>query len=488
MYNKKYLVILFVCSIFAISIYLLTSEIIFRTGFPLDDAWIHQTYARNLAQRGEWSYVPGEHSAGSTSPLWTLLIAIGFVLKLGPYLWTYFLGWILLFMFGILGYLAFYYITGHNNGWALASGLLLVLEWHLIWSAVSGMETLLFSFLVFLILVLLVIGWNRWAIIGGLIGVCIWIRPDGTTLLVPALLAIGIGKLPIREKIWAIIRCLVGVTCLLIPYLIFNNSVGGTWLPNTFFAKQAEYAIELSAPISNRLLEQALLPMVGVGICLLPGLIIFIVKAFKQQAWLKLIPPLWGIGYLCLYALRLPVVYQHGRYVIPMMPVYFFFAWIGLAEWVELSSPIYWKRIISRVWVMVTFVTLATFFVLGARAYGNDVALIESEMVSTAQWVAENTEPGALIAAHDIGALGYFGERKLLDLAGLISPGVIPFIRDESRLAQYINEQGADYLITFPGWYPQLVQTAQPYHSTQGQYSLSQGGENMVVYKWSLKP
>ena len=350
------------------------------------------------------------------------------------------------------------------------------------------METLLFSFLVFLILVLLVIGWNRWAIIGGLIGVCIWIRPDGTTLLVPALLAIGIGKLPIREKIWAIIRCLVGVTCLLIPYLIFNNSVGGTWLPNTFFAKQAEYAIELSPPFSNRLLDEALLPMVGVGICLLPGLIIFIVKAFKQQAWLKLIPLLWGIGYLCLYALRLPVVYQHGRYVIPMMPVYFFFSWIGAFEWIKLSSPVKYIRIISRAWFTAIWLILITFLFLGARAYGRDVAIIESEMVATAHWIAKNTEPGALIAAHDIGALGYFGERRLLDMAGLISPEVIPFIRDEVKLVQYLSASGADYLVTFPGWYPELVQSAQYLYSTHGQYSILQGGENMVVYKWLLSP
>ena len=486
--NLKYLTILFASSIILVLIYLLTSEYIFRTGFPLDDAWIHQTYARNLALLGEWSYIPGEPSAGSTSPLWTFLIAFGYVIKFAPYLWTYFLGWMLLFAFGILGYLAFVYLTGNNNGWALGSGLLIILEWHLVWSAVSGMETLLFSFVVFLILFLIVSEWNNWTIIGGLIGVSIWVRPDGITLLLPALLAIGFGKLPRREKLWASIKCILGVTCLVIPYLLFNRYIGGTWLPNTFFAKQAEYAIELSAPLWNRLLEQALLPMVGFGICLLPGFILFLLRAIKRREWLLLFPPLWGVGYLCLYALRLPVIYQHGRYVIPMMPVYFFYAWIGLTGWVELRSPTTWKRIVGRAWVTVTWVILTTFLLLGARAYGRDVAVIESEMVTTANWIAKNTEPGALIAAHDIGALGYFGERKLLDLAGLISPEVIPFIRDEEKLTQYLNDRGADYLVTFPGWYPELVQSAQQYYSTKGQYSLSQGGENMVAYKWLRNP
>src|SRR5512134_2361187 len=73
--------------------YLLASHLVFRLGFPLDDAWIHQTYARNLALRGEWAFLPGEPSAGSTAPLWSALLAVGHLLHLGPYVWTYLLGW-----------------------------------------------------------------------------------------------------------------------------------------------------------------------------------------------------------------------------------------------------------------------------------------------------------------------------------------------------------------------------------------------------------
>src|SRR6185436_8717270 len=44
-------------------------------GFPLDDSWIHLHFARNLAEGAGFSYNPGHAVAGSTAPLWTVLLA-----------------------------------------------------------------------------------------------------------------------------------------------------------------------------------------------------------------------------------------------------------------------------------------------------------------------------------------------------------------------------------------------------------------------------
>ncbi len=100
-------------------------------------------------------------------------------------------------------------------------------------------------------------------------------------------------------------------------------------------------------------------------------------------------------------------------------------------------------------------------------------------MVTTARWLNTHTEPEALIAAHDIGAIGYFTRRPLIDLAGLITPEVIPFIRDEAALGAFISAQQADYLVTFPGWYPDLVQ--QPALSLI--YATGPGQDSMAVYR-----
>lgn len=50
-------------------------------GFPLDDAWIHLTYARNLWLHHALSYFPGDPpTLGTTSPLFSMVLSLGFAL------------------------------------------------------------------------------------------------------------------------------------------------------------------------------------------------------------------------------------------------------------------------------------------------------------------------------------------------------------------------------------------------------------------------
>jgi hypothetical protein len=197
-----------------------------------------------------------------------------------------------------------------------------------------------------------------------------------------------------------------------------------------------------------------------------------------------LIPLIWVGIYLAIYAIRLPVTYQHGRYAIPVIPVLLVLTYEGMMRWIEPRSPVTTKRIASRAWVLVVAISSLTFWLIGAGAYSRDVAIIESEMVATAHWIQDNTSEDAVVAAHDIGAIGYFAGRELVDLAGLVSPDVIPFIREEKALARYIDEAGAEYLITFPSWYPELTTGRQSLFVTESLYSPAAGGENMTVFAW----
>src|SRR5215208_19476 len=128
-------VIIAVAALLAVLFYLIFSAVIFRIGFPLDDSWIHLTYARNLAEHGQWAFRLGERSAGSTAPLWTVLLSIGFLIGLAPYVWTYLLGWAVLTILAVYAEkLARRLVPSYRSPipWA---GLFFVFAWHLTWSA-----------------------------------------------------------------------------------------------------------------------------------------------------------------------------------------------------------------------------------------------------------------------------------------------------------------------------------------------------------------
>jgi len=496
--SRRTLILLAALAAFSLGGYLLFSYLFLRIGFPLDDAWIHQTYARNLALRGEWAFSPGRPSGGSTGPLWGAMLALGHALHLGPYVWTFALGWLTLFGTGVVGVIVFPYLCPDRKGWAPWCGVLLMLEWHLVWAAGSGMETLIFALLATITLGgLVVIGLRSlrderipgkliWMGVGALIGLSVWLRPDGITLLAPAGLLVIVVRMPWRDRITGWLLIGVGFMVLFAPYLIFNFQLSGTWWPTTFFAKQAEYAFLQDVPIWKRWLDQASLPLIGVGVLLSPGYILNVFDSAKRKQWHTLIPLLWIFGYILMYAWRLPVTYQHGRYIIPMMPAFFLWGFAGLARFVHPNDERLFIRVINRAWIITTAAVLLAFWFIGARAYARDVAVIESEMVTIAHWIDDNTPQDALVATHDIGALGYFADRSLLDLAGLISPEVIPFLWDGDRLGEYLNVRGADYLVTFPDWYPTLTAPLTPIFQTETPYSPELGGENMAIYVWNV--
>lgn len=474
--------------VLAISGYLLACQTAAGLGYPLDDAWIHQTYARNLIRYGEWSFIPGHPSGGSTAPLWSALIAPAYLLGSSGFGWTMLLGGLGLLGLGWFGQRIFDAINEGNLSLFPWAGFLLVFEWHMIWAAASGMETILYAAAILFVFWRLAAQKEKgWLGTGMLVGLTVWLRPDGLTLLGPVMYVAFFICEGEKKKIQAAVKVMGGFLLLFLPYLVFNYYLAGGWWPNTFFAKQAEYAIRLEAPLFSRFLLLAQLPLVGGGVLLLPGFLWASWQSLVKRRWIIQAAVLWWLGYTLIYALRLPVDYQHGRYLMPAMPVYFLTGFLGTIElWQQHLVRTRVLSMVRKAWVFSLVLVLAAFYFIGAfQAYALDVAIIKTEMVAAADWIALNTEPQAVIAAHDIGALGYFGERTVVDLAGLISPDVIPFIRDEDQLAAYMDKQQTAYLMTFPGWYNRLPAMGKLVFQTDGDFSPQAGGENMAVYRWS---
>lgn len=457
-------------------------------GFALDDAWIHQTYARNLASTGQFAFVPGQPSAGSTSPLWTLLIAPGYLARMDYKWWTYILGAACLAATA-LG------VRRLSLRWfpdcprvALAAGVAAALEWHLLWAAVSGMETVLFTALAVWLMVLALdpIADHRHPVSIGIVGgLLVLTRPEG--LLLVGLLFAALAAQGSRSRGWHDLGwSLAALAILLAPWLAFNWRVSGTPFPNTFYAKQLEYATLLEAiPLTQRLARVFAAPLIGAQALLIPGVIVtawaLVRRISDPKMWLRLAPLVWVVAHLGLYGLRLPVTYQHGRYEMPVIPALIALGVGGTAALLRWDDARLWPRVLSRAATLAIVILQLAFVVLGARAYATDVAIVEGEMVRVAHWLEANAAPDDLVAAHDIGAIGYLARQPILDLAGLVSPEVIPFIRDETRLEALIRQRGAAYLVTFPSWYPGMTGRTQMTPTFAG--SAQASPEHLTVYQ-----
>jgi hypothetical protein len=263
---------------------------------------------------------------------------------------------------------------------------------------------------------------------------------------------------------------------------MFNLATVGTILPNTFYAKTAEYALlfEQTSFIA-RWIELLTVPFIGAQVLLVSGLIYIVVTLAIKKQWLALIPFAWLIALPTLYAIRLPVSYQHGRYEMPVIPFIIIYGIWGTAAIFERLKS--W--VIRTAWTISIAALLVVFWFLGAAQYSTNVSIINCEMVGTSKWIVANAPIDAVVAAHDIGALGYYYNRPFIDLAGLATPEVIPFIRDEGRLRDFLFSRHATFVVVFPDWYSTFSSDSRfvPVYQTDCAATRSAGEKNMIVYR-----
>lgn len=478
-------------------------------GFPLDDSWIHQVYARNLAERGEWAFIPGEPSAASTSPLYTVLLAVGYVLNMPYAFWAHLLGALALAITAMLAGRLAERLLSYETFSAFVTGVGIVLLWHLIWAASAGMETMLFGMFT---LVLVWLSWReidrlstdsryllwRGAIFGVAAALATLTRPEGVVLAG----IIGLMMLVFRPHgswrsvlLWSI-GAGIGFMIFITPYLLLNLSLTGGLLPATSDAKYAQHAPLLEYDFGVRLLNMIIPIIAGGQFLLLPGIVYYGFWVQRQakgdpHRWLYLVPLLWAIALIVLYTVRLPASYQHGRYVIPALPA---LGVIGVIGTIVLVRRVY-NRTIPRVLMMTVAISAVFAFIyfgviLGPSVYDNDVAVIDEEMVANAQWIEANIPPDELLAVHDIGAVGYFASRPILDMAGLVSPEVADIYHDEMALWSLLRERDAQYLMGFLDQLPGRTDADErlcPLHRSDGRTAVMLGGSKMTIYtlSWS---
>jgi len=469
-------------------------------GFPLDDSWIYQSAARTLATNGEWALLPGQPGAAVTSPLFTLLLAIGYKLGVNHLLWTHLLGASALGLQAILmARLAVRAFPGLAAGGWIA-GLLSISTWQLVWAAASGMETALFCLLT---TGLIYFAWHMptgdtrisvfrgAAAFGILAGLTILTRPEGAVLAGLAWLAMWLGKSRRPRALAQSLLALLVCALVIAPSLAINFQQTGALLPQTATAKLAQFSPLTRLQLSTRIANIVLPVLAGGQVLLLPGALVFLWRLLRKRNWRSAAPfalPCLGIAALVLiYATFLPAGYHHGRYLIPALPSLILAGSIGLASALTGWTRTRWRRVIAKSWLLACL-SCSVIFVLfiAPSIFRRDVAIVNEEMVAAASWVAENVPHTETLAAHDIGALSYFARRLPIDISGLSDRDVLAVIADASAIWDLLADHDVEYLIAFPIQIPDFQGRRQmlcPVYVSEGKEALRAGGVKMVVYR-----
>jgi len=438
-------------------------------GFPLDDPWIHLTFAKNLVEYGSFSYFKDEIvTSGSTSPVYTLLLSLFYFIIKNEYILSYIIG----ILFGAMLVYMFVKLSGlhFKNGSiiALLAALLIALQPKLNLINVSGMETSMFIF--FIAVSLYAYHTKKILLLGVFLGLTIWCRPDGFILWIAIAIDYFLLKYffktdsenYLNQK--ELIKAFAVAGIFIAGYFLFNFILSGSILPNTYSAKLEFYqnndrALFLENEVLNYFTQYE---FVVIWIPFLFGVLGILKSFIKKEYNSFLVYLLFIIGLIAVYYIKLPFSHRFGRYLIPVIPFYILIAISGIKIIIDFIH----NRMVAKKNPLPNFL----FLIYSASAVivfinFNDYVLDEYNLfnkyhnerhVAAGKWIKENTNESDLIATHDIGAIAFYGERKIIDMAGLVTPELIDKINTptySSYINKYLAQENINYLITLRNWF-----------------------------------
>jgi len=454
-----------------------------QAGFPLDDAWIHQVYARSLAERLALEFNPGEPEAGQSSLLWVALLApvqkVAGLLSIPVPRLTRLLGLLIWIALALLTALVVtgLPIPGARFG-AFAAALLIALDPALAFASASGMEPLLLSLC--LMLALLGLVRRKELLCGAGCALLVLARPEG---VLPAALIAGTmlwTSGPGRAARFA----RVGLPPLLSAGLWISIclSISGRPFPNTYYVKAS--AIPIPEALSGSLASLAGLfdnspfyrNYVGY-LFLFIGLVALLARAGRRlNLVLLLAAPCYLFGVAATRGLPEPTAFFWERYLIPAIPSLSLLAAVGWAgagavladlirrpassatpeaiepEAIEpdpieteapaesdpdpraeplalpqpaspsLPVPDLVLMIVLAILILFPFGAVPEAFMRSIQEFGENVSDVDRMNVEAALWLRDEPliRPEMVLATQDAGALRYFtSNERVVDLLGL---------------------------------------------------------------------
>lgn len=483
-----------------------------NVGFPLDDSWIHAQIARHVAAGQGWTYNAGAPTAASTSPLWVMVITPLFWLPGEPTFWIKALG-------SALYLLTVYLTIGlaravlQDDRIALLAGWLVAWQPALIYSALSGMETPLFVVLTLLALrcahrsetsarhAYLA---TAWLALAG------WARPELWAVLPLLWGYMWRRRRQLPAVAWPSHLLLAAASAG--SFVLFHLALWGHPLPSTFYAKPAaaygatdfgwaQWVFTLAdrflRNVGEAISSQNPLLLAGLGLILArfegrtAAQRAFLGLCLALTIWVCLLTAVTNLGSVGFQTFRRTAYFLPGLTMAVAAGAVTL--WDEITA-VRLPAPRSLQTTVAAAALLgMAFAWQANQLRHTGALFANDLRSINQGDVAAAQWIAAHTPPGALVAANDIGALAYVGQRRIFDLIGLASPDVIPILAETGPLAPARSQRlkaamwahGVEYVVIFPTWFPGLARDPDliPLQRFVVERPTALAGSEVVVYR-----
>ena len=394
-------------------LFLLLASLFLR--FTIDDAFITFRYAENLAHGQGPVFNPGERVEGYTSFAWMLLMAAVLALRQDPVAASKALGLAGSLVTLAVTYRLARYVSWHPRSTGLIAVLGLATNASFALSAVTGLETPLYT--LFLALAVLCLlredeGGSWWPSTM-LFALAALTRPEGLAVFGLT----WIYRILFARERWpqalarlALFGAVVG------GHLLWRWSYYGDLLPATYYAKTGDLLPRLQAGLFY-LVES----LIGPGLLLAAAYLLALRQRSRRLRYL-----LWLCGgYAAI------VVWEGGdwmpglRFWVPVLPfLYLILAEVLVTAYHRLPTPASPRQKVLA-WVGFSslgalYLALAVGYTAITWTYTSLRALGYEEAHRTlANWLRENAPPDASVALMDIGIIGYYSHLRIIDLTGL---------------------------------------------------------------------
>lgn len=440
--------------------YLLVMQEYTYFGFALDDSWIHLEFARSIFEGRAWQYSPNWPSTGSTSPLWAIVLSPLFLISSEPsflIIGTYFVSWILYAGSTLLAGLLCKNYAG-SPLWAYIGMIGFVLVPRNTWLMLSGMETPLFIFLILLGTYLMEYDGPKYDLaLGAIAGFLFLARPEGVVFAIlcfPARFLITALKRNLDLKRFGsfLLSALIASLIALL-WILYCISITGYPLPDTFYAKtHPPTASEIEAWDGWWIAISYEMPFIIFGLVF--GLFLFEKK--RPYLWL------FGVGLAVLYRLAMPfqALLTNFRYASVIYILLLIVAVGGIGFVIEtfhsISTDFRFEVSLSAVSAFVIIIILIPMiqpYTYQADFLGHTTKNINDMQVTIGFWVNENVPANASLGVTDAGAIRFFGNRTIFDLAGLMSPQLNHANYTFLEKLKYLRNQSVEYCVTWTEWF-----------------------------------